>query len=489
VLLTDNRSAPADRMQAMDTEIEALRSPSRQNSKSFLSRWILPGIAALALVLRLAPLLRGGVLMDPDSNRYIELAQGLEHGCGFARWINGSCAPAETLRTPGYPLFLAAMPTLRTAILVQGLAGAAVCLLIGLYVRECWGLAAAVAAELLIALDIPSILIGATVMSDALFQLLVAAGVVLGLWTGWRGLNDRIAVAAILAAATLLGAAILVRPLGIVLPLFAVMPVFLLPRVSWSRLIATGVLAFAIPGLFLFGWMARNDQRTGFWSLSSIGPENLYYFRAAGVAWYRGDKTFQSVQEDFGREIGWPMRDFQGAPPSLQPVMVHRALQVIRNDPAASVIMTLRCFVWIAFVPIRGSLDAFLGTNAGATSFLAASGDVTARIHQMLHSTLLSVLVALQVVLIMLVWVGVILALAYLSHSSSIAKALVLLPLFYAIVLLGLASGPEAIARYRLPVIPLLAMLAGVGYFGAFKFARLDRADRELQIVSIRGEA
>jgi hypothetical protein len=268
-----------------------------------------------------------------------------------------------------------------------------------------------------------------------------------------------------------------------------VMPVFLLPRVSWSRLIATGVLAFAIPGLFLFGWMARNDQRTGFWSLSSIGPENLYYFRAAGVAWYRGDKTFQSVQEDFGREIGWPMRDFQGAPPSLQPVMVHRALQVIRNDPAASVIMTLRCFVWIAFVPIRGSLDAFLGTNAGATSFLAASGDLTARIHQMLHSTLLSVLVALQVVLIMLVWVGVILALARLSHRSSIAKALVLLPLFYAIVLLGLASGPEAIARYRLPAIPLLAMLAGVGYFGAFKFARLDRADRELQIVSIRGEA
>ena len=146
MLLTDNRGAPADRMQAMDTEIEALRSPSRQNSKSFLSGWLLPGIAVLALVLRLAPLLRGGVVMDPDSNRYIELAQGLEHGCGFARWLNGSCAPAETVRTPGYPLFLAAMPTLRTAILVQGLAGAAVCLLIGLYVREGWGLAAAVAA-------------------------------------------------------------------------------------------------------------------------------------------------------------------------------------------------------------------------------------------------------------------------------------------------------------------------------------------------------
>ncbi len=36
--------------------------------------FVLLGIANIALLLRLAPLLRDGVGMDPDSARYIELA-------------------------------------------------------------------------------------------------------------------------------------------------------------------------------------------------------------------------------------------------------------------------------------------------------------------------------------------------------------------------------------------------------------------------------
>ncbi len=200
------------------------------------------------------PLLRArGVLMDPDSARYIELAQGLNHGCGFARWINGACGEIETLRTPGYPLFLATMPTLRTAVAIQGVIGAALCLLTGWYVLGRWGFAAALAAELIVALDIPSILLSATILTDSLFQGLVTVGIVLDLWIVWRGQNDRIAIAGILIAATLLGVAILVRPLGIVFPAFAMLPVFLLPRTGWRQSLSIGLLAFAIPSLMKFG--------------------------------------------------------------------------------------------------------------------------------------------------------------------------------------------------------------------------------------------
>jgi hypothetical protein len=177
------------------------------------------GIAVIALLLRLAPLLHDGVIMDPDSNRYIELAQGLSHGCGFSRWLNGSCSTAvETLRTPGYPIFLAAMPSLRTAVSIQGVLGAGVSLLIGLFVWKYWGLSAGIAAELIIALDIPSILLGATIMSDILFQALVAAGILLDLIILARGRNDGIGVVGTLTAAVLFGIAFMVRPLGIVLP-------------------------------------------------------------------------------------------------------------------------------------------------------------------------------------------------------------------------------------------------------------------------------
>jgi hypothetical protein len=72
-----------------------------------------------------------------DSERYIDLAKALKYGCGLARWINGTCGEVETLRTPGYPLFLAAMPNAWVAIAVQGVLGSGVSLLIGLFVWTC----------------------------------------------------------------------------------------------------------------------------------------------------------------------------------------------------------------------------------------------------------------------------------------------------------------------------------------------------------------
>jgi hypothetical protein len=71
--------------------------------------------------------------MNNDSPRYLELAEGMRAGCGFARWI-GHCASAEVLRTPGYPFFFALVPNVRTAVAVQGVIGAAVCLMVGLFV-------------------------------------------------------------------------------------------------------------------------------------------------------------------------------------------------------------------------------------------------------------------------------------------------------------------------------------------------------------------
>jgi hypothetical protein len=247
---------------------------------------------------------------------------------------------------------------------------------------------------------------------------------------------------------------------------------FLLPRIGRRRSISLGLLALAIPSLLIFGWMARNDLRTGIWTLSTDGPLDLYYFKAAGIEWYRSDKSFQTVQEDFGREIGWPMQNFEDAPASLQREMTHRAFEIMRNDPLASIIMTLRCFGWLAVVPVRGSLDEFLGTKAGADSYLAASGNVTARIKQMLRSPLLTSLVTLQFILSVFVWVGVARALAGLSHKSSLERILVLVPFALIVLFLLLSSGPESMARYRMPATPMMAIVAASGWFGQFRVAR-----------------
>jgi hypothetical protein len=60
-------------------------------------------IALVAIGIRLIPLARGAnfaILPGGDSKQYLELAEGLRNGCGFARLINRVCATPEVFRTP-----------------------------------------------------------------------------------------------------------------------------------------------------------------------------------------------------------------------------------------------------------------------------------------------------------------------------------------------------------------------------------------------------
>src|SRR6266478_9287223 len=95
----------------------------------------LAAIALISLLVRLAPLIRPGIgwATKPDSVDYIHLANGLVAGCGFERAEFGRCLQAELVRTPGYPLFLAVFSSMRAALAVQAILGAAVMLISALF--------------------------------------------------------------------------------------------------------------------------------------------------------------------------------------------------------------------------------------------------------------------------------------------------------------------------------------------------------------------
>ena len=128
------------------------------------------------------------------------------------------------------------------------------------------------------------------------------------MWIIWRGEYDWMAFAGVQIAAILFAMATIVRTLGIVLPIFAALPPLLLPRLSWRRSICVALLAFTVPSLAAFAWIVRNAQQTGVWILSTDGPIDLFYYKAAGVRWYRGDTSYPAVQDELSRELGWPMQ-------------------------------------------------------------------------------------------------------------------------------------------------------------------------------------
>ncbi len=435
---------------------------------------ILLTIAILALLIRLLPLLQPGdhwAMLD-DSHEYLELAKGMLSGCGFARLINGSCRPPELLRLPGYPLILALMPGLRSIVAVQALLGAATCLLIGLFTYAKWGLTAGVISETLLALDIPSVVASSSIMSDCVFQTLLTLVIVLQLWVISRGLADRRGTWLALLAAFPLAYAVLLRAVAITFPPLAALPFLLLPRLSIKRRLGLSLLAMAIPASVMGCWIVRNHVRTARWTFTTQGAYNLYYFNTAGVLWFMHGGSLTELQEELGRAVGATGAD-EVMSAREQNEMTKRSIAVLLGHPVATGAMILRCLVWLAIVPDRANLNAVLGTNARSSVFLMASQNVALRIREMLRSPLLSVFVTGQVLLTIFMWIGVGITLTQIRGQPRGQLPLILIPLGVAFVMLLIAAGPGAIARYRVPAVPFLAMLAGVGWSGTF--ARLGR--------------
>ena len=128
--------------------------------------------------------------------------------------------------------------------------------------------------------------------------------------------------------------------------------------------------------------------------------------------------------------------------------------------------MTVRGLILVATVPDRNELNEMIGTNGGGPLGLPPSFDIRTRIRATMRSPALTVLFLLQLALIGFVWTGVARDLIHTDWSSSEGAALVLIPLGAAVLMLACAVGPAAHARFRVPAIPFLAMLAAIGWLG-----------------------
>jgi hypothetical protein len=441
------------------------------------ARVVLFAIALIALSLRLLTLARPGIswaYSSYDSIQYTELADGLRNGCGFARLVDSKCAPPESLRTPGYPVFLRLMPSLRSAIALQACMCAAVCFFLGSFVYHRWGIAAGALAALLFACDIPSIVASGSLMTECLFQSLLTVAVLLGLWAALSPRISRSVTLLILGAALLLGVATLVRPIGFLSPLLAPIPVLFVREASLKRKISLAVAAFLLPALIAGAWIIRNGRRTGVWALSTVAAYDLYNYRAAGIVWSRAGGTLADAMIALAHEQG-----FSKPPEYYSPELYHdtirRSIRILTADPVATARMTIRAFLWLTVVPDRGDLNVFLGAHGGTLVTYPASEGIARRLRDLLHSPALTGLVTLEVLITIFVWSGVVCAVVMLRKGRDGPAFLLLIPLAIAMLMILLAAGPEASGRMRTPAIPFLSILAGIGWSDAARKYRIRR--------------
>ncbi len=420
-------------------------------------------IAISGVGLRAVSLLKTGIdfAVAPDSVGYIGLADGLRKGCGFARLINGACSAPEILRTPGFPLMLAGIPNLRYAIAVQAFIGGGLSFCLGRFVWRRWGSKAGIAAALLVALDVPSIIASSYILTETLFTGLFVAAVLIQMSLIWRRKFDSAAVALGLLAAIMLGYAALVRPIGQIYVLLAPLPFFFMSELSRKRKVQLSALALILPLLLVGAWIGRNGLERGWYGESAIQAENVYLYRAAGVIWYRQGslniENFHRIQDRLTNDLCAANPDYCKTADGLRE-MQKRGMQICLSDIPAVAVVSLASFIYVSVTPYSSQLYNVLDVpRLKADSF-------NHRYREILGSPSIVLLTGLCALMVLFLWSGIFRFVLHFDRNS--ADVLVLYPLILGLSMIALAAGPEAVDfRLRVPSIPFLAIVAAVGWF------------------------
>jgi hypothetical protein len=467
--------------------------------------WKFFAIAVAVVLVRLAPMLHNGIdyalpgivhltpaeraeggatpwrqlAIHNDSFEYLQLAEGIEQGCGFARLIGGRCQDAEILRTPGYPMFLAMFPTTRWALAAQNIASGVVCLLLAICINARWGTAPALAAEVLVAIDAPSFVLVNQVMSESMFGMVVLVATMLPLIAiRYSRYATILAIVSGLAA----GIAVMIRPIGLLLPIFTPVPFLFMADREWRPKIATAAIALAIPAVTVCGWIARNYAVAGYPRLSTIGSINLYFYRAADVVARARGEELGTVQDEFAERIRVPFRSVYEKQSAEQARQLEQlALPILLAHPFQVAAMTAESALYMAVSPMRAQLGHVIGLPVGPPRLGLSAGAPSATktfavLHQLESTPELATLEIFQILTIAVLWVGMVRAILRWRVASIEYRVWSAYLIALAILLLVLAAGGEADVRFRVPAVPLMAAAAALGYF-ARDFPLLGQTD------------
>lgn len=374
-----------------------------------------------------------------DSASYMAQAESLA-ATGSA--LNARGEP-DTVRTPGYPLFLAAF--LVTNLGYPGaIVGQRLLWIITVFAatQACFKLTrsstAAIVAGLIMAIDLPALQATNSVLTEILAATLVSST----LWQAYQANHSRRLAYAVVAG-LLAGATAWVRPVAILMAVPLALALVIAGCRAFRYRAAAVVIATSLA--VSSAWVARNYLQTGVATFSTISSINLLLYRAAGTLAIRDpggvDANIQRRQAEleavacaaaesrFGR-------DCAAVPITLRATLYDDiAMPIILGDPSATAMQAARAFVMIMFGGGANMLAGMTGLTESSARLLAF---------------------AYTVPLALLACCGI----GYWWRVDRLAAMLMLLTIAYLVVM---SLGVEAYSRFRVPFLPLYAMLAGGG--------------------------
>lgn len=387
----------------------------------------------------------------------------LDHGR-----FNSASPPGqpEFLRTPGYPVFIAAVWRIfgesNTAVLlVQVALSGLTDFLAYLLAARMWSVPVGLLAALLIALDPLQSTTAAALLTESLAALLLMVVAAVG-FAAFSEKRARPGLWALLGLA--IAVATLVRPVTYYLPLLVVLLLLVRHVRRRSRLpdLAKMLAAFLVPlVLLLGGWQLRNHERVDSWRISGIEAKNLYLFRAAGVVARNSDSSFADTQHQLRVEFGRLGTESQG---SYYGRMYRTGLHIVASHPVDAIIGTIDG-LWSELFSVKLKILSHIGLDSDSFT----------------RGVAVVLLVAFYAVCVY----GMVLVVR--RRRDLLAHAFVAGVAFY--VLLA-SAGPEALGgrgeRFRAPIVPILILYAAGGAWALYTSVRRKSSERVNELRQIK---
>lgn len=371
-----------------------------------------------------------------DSGQYWALSTDLLASYGE---VGGHGFEWSLMRPPGYPVLLSLMravsDTIAGVALLQTAFGIAAIALVYLLGAKLADRAVAAIAAWWLALSPIHIVDSSVLLTEVPFSVFLLAGILLVAPIASR---DDASLWRWAAAGGTLGFAALVRPIALYLPLAVIMTVLLSPlRGRLGRPALLFLVAFALP---VGGWVARNHAVTGVATMSTIEGLNLAYYRGAGAIAAEQGIPIEDARQQIEARVR--AESFPGINPGeLARIQRQVGIREIVGHPKGYAIAAARGLARMLGGPARSHfVERFRQTRM-----------------ELLTQPLVLASAASAILLTIASAFG---AVAWGRAREWRPLLLIGVPLGY---MLLISAGYEAWARFRVPIEPLLAILAGVG--------------------------
>jgi 4-amino-4-deoxy-L-arabinose transferase-like glycosyltransferase len=419
----------------------------------------------------------GGVapFFTNDTTSYIDSARALLKTGTFS--VSPDNLNPQTIRTPGYPVFLALIYGIFgqnevAAIFIQSLFSLGTIAIVYWIGSKLWNVRIGLAAALLLALDMNSAGTALLLLTETLFTFFLIAFLAVAVQfiheNESTGRNAKALILRGLGGGLLLAISIQIRPIGYYLGFF-----LLVTGIAWGlvkktsrRSILTVSAAYILPLLIIIGgWQVRNYLETGSSQFSAIESINMINYRASTIVAEQEGITREAAiaritaQYGLNQEAGW------------NETWRKVGLKIILENPVLFLKQFAKGILNTFLGPGSETIAQLAGTTLGNTSPLGDIMRLSFREYATQwvegHPYYFSVFV-FSVLHMLLLYAGFLLGVinSIFKRGLNAEQGVLLLTLLYLVVV---SAGPEAYYRFRVPMTPILALLAAAGWMQILK--------------------